>query len=197
MPALNHALMIPGLIVVTLLFWAWIPVWALVRCLRRATKGPPSDEERLRTGHVPHRGFDPPPPEEIIEFLPPQDFADSTPLLGEKPRYDDFNNDNAAAQEKKRGKGREDGIKTVEARMQKRQEEEERAAAVMKEQTRRHREERRERRERDEAERRREKGKGRALSVSEQSMMDSSSAVAAPESVVTRENSRRHHHSRR
>lgn len=195
MPALNHALMIPGLIVVTLLFWAWIPVWALVRCLRRATKGPPSDEERLQTGHVPHRGYDPPPPEEVIEFLPPQDFTDSAPLLSEKIQYDDF--DNNAAQEKRGRREREHGIKTVEARMQKRQEEEDRAAAVMKEQSRRHREERRERRERDEAERRREKGKGRALSISEQSMMDSSSAITAPESVVMRENSRRQHHSRR
>lgn len=200
MPALNHALMIPGLIVVTLLFWAWIPVWALVRCMRRCTKGRPSDEERLQTGHVPHKGFEPPSPEEVIEFLPPQDFADSTPLLSEKHQYkDQFDGiDAAVEQEKKRERrGREDGIKTVEARMQKRQEEEERAAAVMKEQTRRHREERRERREREEAERRREKGKGRALSFSEQSMMDSSSAVTAPESVVTRKDSRRHHHSRR
>lgn len=198
MPALNHALMIPGLIVVTLLFWAWIPVWALVRCLRRATKGPPSDEERLQTGHVPHRGYVPPPPEEVIEFLPPQDFADSAPLLSEKMQYDDAINHNAGAREKRWGRiGREDGIKTVEARLQKRNEEEERAAAVMKEQSRRHREERRERREAEEAERRREKGKGRVLSISEQSMMDLSSDITAPESVMARENSRRHHHSRR
>lgn len=197
MPALNHALMIPGLIVVTLLFWAWIPVWALIRCMRRCTKGPPSDEERLRTGHVPHKGFDPPPPEEGIEFLPPQDFADSAPLLSEKPQQydDDLENTTTTKQEKRGRREREYGIKTVEARTQKRREEEERAA-VNREQARRHREERRERRQREEEARGKEKGKGRVSSVSGQSM-DTSSFVTGPESVVTRDYSRRHHHNRR
>lgn len=56
MAALNHAVMIPGLIIVVLLLWAWMPIALVVWCLRRAS-GARNDEELLESGHVPHPGF--------------------------------------------------------------------------------------------------------------------------------------------
>lgn len=55
--------MIPGLIIIVLLLWAWMPIACLVWCVRRAGRaGRDRDELVLEGGHVPHPGFEAPPP---------------------------------------------------------------------------------------------------------------------------------------
>lgn len=189
MPALNQAIMLPGLVVITALFWAWIPVWALFRCMRRA-KGPISDEEKLKTGlTIPYKSSDPPKDADyLLSHVSQPKVAASGPLETERPHSP------KAAQMQRNEK--EYGIKTEEARTQKH--EEERTAALQKQKgtARDERRERRERREKEAEARRNEKGKGRASPASGESSMTISDVITAPETVVMRDSSR-HKFSRR
>lgn len=59
MAPLSHALILPGLIILLVLLWAWIPLAILIWCIRRGRHGR-NEPARLESGHVPHPGFEPP-----------------------------------------------------------------------------------------------------------------------------------------
>ncbi|KAJ4417053.1 hypothetical protein N0V82_006407 [Gnomoniopsis sp. IMI 355080] len=186
MPALNHAIMIPGLIVISALFLAWIPAWALVWCIRRA-RGPLSDEEKLKTGNIPHKGFD---PAKDADYLRPH-ISKPRPAASAASQMDKPHPVRVSLL----SKSEEQDMKSEEAQTMR---EEEKRAAALKQQKQNARDERRARRDRREKEeaRRKEKGKGRASSVSPDGKK-TSGAVTAPEYVVTRDSSRHHMSSRR
>lgn len=150
--------------------------------MRRAS-GKPSLDEELRTGHVPHKGFEPPQGADYVPFIAQTQFV-SAPL---KTGKHDFHN---AEQMKKYEEER--GIKVREARRNRR--EKQRAAAQKQQQRQESRAGRQDEEEEEEEEkdaRRREKGKERAYSVSRHSMTSNTrSAVTAPERVVTRDSRR-------
>lgn len=70
MAALNHAILIPGLILVFILLWAWFPILVFMWCVRRTT-GWQDTDDLLESGHIPHAGFEPPPPYEAAAALKP------------------------------------------------------------------------------------------------------------------------------
>lgn len=99
MAALNHAIMIPGLIIVVLIFWLWIPIWAIVWCCRRASGHRDLDAE-LQAGHVPHKGFQPPAGSDYLPYRPETQFL-FAPLKTGKHHF--HNAAQKRAYEKKRG----------------------------------------------------------------------------------------------
>lgn len=179
--------MIPGLIVITVLFWAWIPFWALFKCIR-CGRGPISDEEKLKSGTIPYKAVG---PLKDTAYRPPQI---SQPKVSASASLKDERSLPPKVAHTKRN--REDyGIKTEEARIQK---QEERAAGQRQQKMSASdmRRERQERREKEAEARRKDKGKGRAPPASGDSSTTTTDAITAPENVVTRDTSR-HQSSRR
>lgn len=57
MAPLEKAIMIPGLVIVTSIFWLWIPLFLIIWCIRRAAGVKNTDHENRIT----HEGYQPPP----------------------------------------------------------------------------------------------------------------------------------------
>ncbi|CAN8095484.1 unnamed protein product [Discula destructiva] len=152
--------MIPGLILIVIIFFLWIPIWLLAWCIRRARGHNNPDEELLQSGHMPHKGFQPPrgasyrPPLASVQYV-------RGPLRTGKHHFHNA--------DEKRAYERRHGVSSRAQRQWRRQEHKHAAAAAAAAQ----------RAEED-------KGKGRAASVSRGSVAPSS-RVTQPKSAVIRE----------
>lgn len=167
MAALNHAIMIPGLVLVIIVFWLWIPIWAIVWCCRRAS-GTRNTDIELQNGHIPHKGFQPPADSDYIPWRQETQFV-SAPLKTGKHHFR-----NAA---EKREYEKKHGIV---------------AASTAGDRDERRRKRESEQREKRGADMRRAE-KGNAVSVSQSSVGPSSDAsLVYPQKAVARESQRQH-----